>query len=87
MYFSSDFLFQKVFLLPKTVLAMVDCEAFNGQAYCYRENKGWYWVMVHSATGPLCNVKCNLICLIRAHVSVIHFVWLEKPLQHKKTSS
>lgn len=36
------FLSQKVFLLPKTVLAMVDCEAFNGQAYCYRENKGWY---------------------------------------------
>ncbi|XP_041848508.1 F-box only protein 22 [Melanotaenia boesemani] len=30
---------EKVFLLPKTVLAMVDCEAFNGQAYCYRQNK------------------------------------------------
>ena len=43
MYFASDFfLYEKVVLLPKTVLAMVDCEAFNGQAYCYRENKGWY---------------------------------------------
>lgn len=30
---------EKVFLLPKTVLAMVDCEAFNGQAYCYRQSK------------------------------------------------
>ncbi|TDH17299.1 hypothetical protein EPR50_G00006580 [Perca flavescens] len=30
---------EKVFLLPKTVLALVDYEAFNGQAYCYRENK------------------------------------------------
>nr|XP_046238523.1 F-box only protein 22 [Scatophagus argus] len=30
---------EKVFLLPKTVLAMVDCEAFSGQAYCYRQNK------------------------------------------------
>ncbi|XP_071766597.1 F-box only protein 22 [Centroberyx gerrardi] len=30
---------EKVFLLPKTVLAMVDSEAFNGQAYCYRESK------------------------------------------------
>ncbi|KAK5873747.1 hypothetical protein PBY51_018759 [Eleginops maclovinus] len=30
---------EKVFLLPKTVLALVDCEAFNGQAYCYRQNK------------------------------------------------
>ncbi|CAJ1048991.1 F-box only protein 22 [Xyrichtys novacula] len=30
---------EKVFLLPKTVLAMVDCEAFNGQTYCYRQNK------------------------------------------------
>ncbi|TKS69879.1 F-box only protein 22 [Collichthys lucidus] len=30
---------EKVFLLPKTVLAMVDCEAFNGQAYCYRQNE------------------------------------------------
>ncbi|XP_023147119.1 F-box only protein 22 [Amphiprion ocellaris] len=30
---------ENVFLLPKTVLAMVDCEAFNGQAYCYRQNK------------------------------------------------
>lgn len=30
---------EKVFLLPKTVLAMVDCEAFNGQAYCYRQGK------------------------------------------------
>ncbi|KAF3832428.1 hypothetical protein F7725_026093 [Dissostichus mawsoni] len=29
---------EKVFLLPKTVLALVDCEAFNGQAYCYRQN-------------------------------------------------
>ncbi|KAM4602995.1 F-box only protein 22 isoform 2-T2 [Polymixia lowei] len=30
---------EKVFLLPQTVLAMVDSEAFSGQAYCYRENK------------------------------------------------
>ncbi|XP_060896940.1 F-box only protein 22 [Labrus mixtus] len=30
---------EKVYLLPKTVLAMVDCEAFKGQAYCYRQNK------------------------------------------------
>lgn len=30
---------EKVFLLPKTVLAMVDSESFNGQAYCYRQNK------------------------------------------------
>ncbi|XP_059215401.1 F-box only protein 22 [Centropristis striata] len=30
---------EKVFLLPKTVLALVDCEAYNGQAYCYRQNK------------------------------------------------
>lgn len=30
---------EKVFLLPKTVLAMVDCDAFNGHAYCYRQNK------------------------------------------------
>lgn len=30
---------EKVFLLPKTVLAMVDCKAFNGQAYCYRQSK------------------------------------------------
>ncbi|XP_020510712.1 F-box only protein 22 [Labrus bergylta] len=30
---------EKVFLLPKTVLAMVDCEAFKGQAYCYRQSK------------------------------------------------
>ncbi|XP_054626906.1 F-box only protein 22 [Dunckerocampus dactyliophorus] len=30
---------EKVFLLPKNVLAMVDCEAFNGQAPCYRQNK------------------------------------------------
>lgn len=30
---------EKVFLLPKTVLALVDCEAFNGQEYCYRQNK------------------------------------------------
>ncbi|XP_031170142.1 F-box only protein 22 [Sander lucioperca] len=30
---------EKVFLLPKTVLALVDYEAFNGQAYCYRQNK------------------------------------------------
>ncbi|XP_029986277.1 F-box only protein 22 [Sphaeramia orbicularis] len=29
---------EKVFLLPKTVLAMVDCEAF-GQGYCYGHNK------------------------------------------------
>lgn len=38
-YFASSL--QKVFLLPKTVLAMVDCEAFNGQAFCYRQSKGW----------------------------------------------
>ncbi|XP_030232931.1 F-box only protein 22 [Gadus morhua] len=30
---------EKVFLLPKTVLAVVDSHAFNGQAYCYRQNK------------------------------------------------
>lgn len=30
---------EKVFLLPRTVLAMVDCEAFNGQAYCYSKAK------------------------------------------------
>lgn len=30
---------EKVFLLPKTVLAMVDCETFNGQDYCYRQSK------------------------------------------------
>ncbi|XP_034432643.1 F-box only protein 22 [Hippoglossus hippoglossus] len=30
---------ENVFLLPKTVLAMVDCEAFTGQAYCYRQSK------------------------------------------------
>ncbi|KAM9764770.1 F-box only protein 22 [Menidia menidia] len=30
---------ENVFLLPKTVLAMVDCEAFSGQAYCYRQDK------------------------------------------------
>ncbi|KAF3686237.1 F-box only protein 22 [Channa argus] len=30
---------EKVFLLPKTVLAMVDCETFSGQAYCYRQSK------------------------------------------------
>ncbi|KAM3876659.1 F-box only protein 22 [Diretmus argenteus] len=30
---------ENVFLLPKTVLAMVDSEAFNGQAYCYRQTK------------------------------------------------
>ncbi|XP_008276791.1 F-box only protein 22 [Stegastes partitus] len=30
---------EKVFLLPKTVLTMVDCEAFNGQAYSYEQNK------------------------------------------------
>lgn len=30
---------EKVFLLPKTVLTMLDCESFNGQAYGYRQNK------------------------------------------------
>ncbi|XP_069546641.1 F-box only protein 22 [Brachyistius frenatus] len=30
---------EKVFLLPKTVLAMVDCEAFNGQPYSSRQSK------------------------------------------------
>ncbi|XP_017274181.1 F-box only protein 22 [Kryptolebias marmoratus] len=30
---------EKVFLLPKTVLMMVDSEAFNGQAYCYAQNR------------------------------------------------
>ncbi|XP_056134917.1 F-box only protein 22 [Lampris incognitus] len=30
---------EKVFLLPKTVLAMVDYEAFNGRSYCYRQSK------------------------------------------------
>ncbi|KAF7659045.1 hypothetical protein LDENG_00004070 [Lucifuga dentata] len=30
---------EKVFLLPRTVLAMVDSEAFNGQAYCHRHSK------------------------------------------------
>lgn len=39
------FFFQKVFLLPKTVLAMVDCESLNGAAYCYRQNKGWSWIL------------------------------------------
>ncbi|XP_028257701.1 F-box only protein 22 [Parambassis ranga] len=31
---------EKVFLLPKTVLAMVDCDAFNGEGYCYRQSNG-----------------------------------------------
>ncbi|XP_034536615.1 F-box only protein 22 [Notolabrus celidotus] len=30
---------EKVFLLPKTVLTMVDCQAFNGQAYRYGQSK------------------------------------------------
>uniref|UniRef100_A0A3B5LWR9 F-box protein 22 n=1 Tax=Xiphophorus couchianus TaxID=32473 RepID=A0A3B5LWR9_9TELE len=30
---------EKVFLLPKTVLMMVDCEALTGQAYCYEQSK------------------------------------------------
>lgn len=30
---------EKVFVLPKTVLALVDYEGFNGRAYCYRQNK------------------------------------------------
>ncbi|XP_034043084.1 F-box only protein 22 [Thalassophryne amazonica] len=30
---------ENVFLLPKTVLTMVDSESFNGQAYCYRQSK------------------------------------------------
>ncbi|XP_068161216.1 F-box only protein 22 [Antennarius striatus] len=30
---------EKVFLLPKTVLAMVDCEAFNGHTYWCRQSK------------------------------------------------
>ncbi|AWP01822.1 putative F-box only protein 22 [Scophthalmus maximus] len=30
---------EKVFLLPKTVMAMVNCKAFPGQAYCYRQSK------------------------------------------------
>lgn len=30
---------ENVFLLPKTVLAMVDCETFNGQGLCYGQNK------------------------------------------------
>ncbi|XP_029904370.1 F-box only protein 22 [Myripristis murdjan] len=30
---------EKVFLLPKTVLAMVDSDTFNGHAFCYRQNK------------------------------------------------
>ncbi|XP_029954310.1 F-box only protein 22 [Salarias fasciatus] len=30
---------EKVFLLPKTVLAMVDSETFNGQAFHYLQNK------------------------------------------------
>ncbi|RVE74765.1 hypothetical protein OJAV_G00024900 [Oryzias javanicus] len=30
---------EKVFLLPKTVLAMVDSATFSGQVYCYRQNK------------------------------------------------
>lgn len=30
---------EKVFLLPKTVMVMVDSEAFNGQACCYRQKK------------------------------------------------
>ncbi|XP_047218860.1 F-box only protein 22 [Girardinichthys multiradiatus] len=30
---------EKVFLLPKTVLMMVDCEALSGQAYCYEQSK------------------------------------------------
>ncbi|XP_041648157.1 F-box only protein 22 [Cheilinus undulatus] len=30
---------EKVYLLPKTVLVMLDCNAFNGQAYCYRQSK------------------------------------------------
>ncbi|XP_028295457.1 F-box only protein 22 [Gouania willdenowi] len=31
---------EKVFLLPKTVLCMVDCEAFNGQSFNCRQSKG-----------------------------------------------
>ncbi|KAJ3593554.1 hypothetical protein NHX12_005888 [Muraenolepis orangiensis] len=30
---------EKVFLLPKTVLTMVDSNAFNGHAYCFSQNK------------------------------------------------
>nr|XP_020445693.1 F-box only protein 22 [Monopterus albus] len=30
---------ENVFLLPKTVVVMVDCEAFHGQAYQYRQSK------------------------------------------------
>ncbi|KAM9816860.1 F-box only protein 22 [Neosynchiropus ocellatus] len=30
---------EKVFVLPKTVLAMVDCDAFTGQDHYYRQNK------------------------------------------------
>ncbi|XP_068587196.1 F-box only protein 22 [Cebidichthys violaceus] len=30
---------EKVFLVPKTVLTLVDCEGFTGRAYCYRQNK------------------------------------------------
>ncbi|XP_034417285.1 F-box only protein 22 [Cyclopterus lumpus] len=30
---------EKVFLVPKTVLALVDYEGFTGRAYCYRQNK------------------------------------------------
>ena len=43
---------QKVFLLPKTVLAVVDSNAFNGQAYCYRQNKGQ------------CNNTLNVFCFM-----------------------
>ncbi|XP_054472328.1 F-box only protein 22 [Anoplopoma fimbria] len=30
---------EKVFLVPKTVLTLVDYEGFTGRAYCYRQNK------------------------------------------------
>ncbi|XP_061734631.1 F-box only protein 22 [Nerophis ophidion] len=30
---------EKVFLLPKTVLAMLDCEALNEDVHCYRRNR------------------------------------------------
>lgn len=30
---------EKMFLLPKTVIALIDCDSFNGQAFCYRQSK------------------------------------------------
>lgn len=47
MLFNSHY--QKVFLLPKTVLAMVDCESIHGRGYCYTQKKGWYEIIVSNS--------------------------------------